>query len=332
MTIFGIDLTIFEFDFMQRALIGALIVGFCAPAVGVFLVQKRLALIGDGIGHIALTGVAIGFLTSTSPLWTTLITTMCAAVILELMRRYSKTSGDVALALMFYGGLAGGVFLTGLVADRSTVDLHAFLFGSLLTTSRADLWVIGAGGAIVVILMFALRPWIAAICQDEEHARVAGLPVVGLNLLLMVTTAVVVSVSMRAVGLLLVSALLIIPVVTAQQFTRGFMVTMVSAMALGFVTAGTGVAAAGVLDVPPGSTVVLLGIAAFILAALLSNFGRRLYQLLDVRPRTEPPVDSGGQSLPNNGHIRVNNHGGSPGETPQPADRGPGSDGASSAR
>ncbi|QSB07056.1 metal ABC transporter permease [Natronoglycomyces albus] len=286
-------MTIFQFDFMQRALLGALIVGFCAPAVGVFLVQKRLALIGDGIGHIALTGVAIGFLTSTSPMWTTLATTVVAAVVMELMRRYSKTSGDVALAMMFYGGLAGGVFLTGLVSDRGSVDLHAFLFGSLLTTSEADIWVIGIGGAIVVSIMLALRPWLAAICHDEEHARVSGLPVVFLNLLLMVTTAVVVSVSMRAVGLLLVSALLVVPVVTVQQFTRGFSATMFSAMGLGFVTAGSGVVAAGLLDVPPGSTVVLLGVVAFILTAILTALWRRWQGFLGARTKGVPlqPLD-----------------------------------------
>ncbi|THV31439.1 metal ABC transporter permease [Glycomyces paridis] len=266
----------FEFEFVQRALISALVVGLCAPAVGVFLVQKRLALIGDGLGHIALTGVAIGFLTGAAPLWTTLAVTVAASVVMELLRSHSKTSGDVALAMMFYGGIAGGVYLTGIASDKGVANLQQYLFGSLLTASWNEVWTIVAGGAVVAALMLVLRPWLTAICADEQYARVSGLPVAALNLLLLITTAVTVSVSMRAVGLLLVSALLVIPVVTVQQFTRSFKATMFSAMGAGFLIAGAGVIASAAKDVPPGSTIVLLGVAAFVATALAAAVVRRL--------------------------------------------------------
>jgi zinc transport system permease protein len=271
-----VDFSILEFEFMQRALISALVVGLCAPAVGVFLVQKRLALIGDGLGHIALTGVAIGFLTSTAPMWTTLATTVAASIVMELLRSHSKTSGDVALAMMFYGGIAGGVYLTGIAADKGVANLQQYLFGSLLTAGWSEVWTISVGGAAVALLMLALRPWMSAVCADEQYARVAGLPVAALNLLLLITTAVVVSVSMRAVGLLLVSAMLVIPVVTVQQFTRSFKATMFSAMALGLVIAGSGVVASGLQDVPPGATIVLIGVACFIAAAVAAAVWRRV--------------------------------------------------------
>jgi zinc transport system permease protein len=271
-----VDFSILEFEFMQRALISALVVGLCAPAVGVFLVQKRLALIGDGLGHIALTGVAIGFLTSTAPMWTTLATTVAASIVMELLRSHSKTSGDVALAMMFYGGIAGGVYLTGIAADKGVANLQQYLFGSLLTAGWSEVWTIMVGGAAVALLMLALRPWMSAVCADEQYARVAGLPVAALNLLLLITTAVVVSVSMRAVGLLLVSAMLVIPVVTVQQFTRSFKATMFSAMALGLVIAGSGVVASGLQDVPPGATIVLIGVACFIAAAVAAAVWRRV--------------------------------------------------------
>ncbi len=261
---------IFTYDFMIRALIGALIVGVAAPSVGVFLVQKRMALIGDGLGHVALTGVALGFLTNTSPLWTTLVVTAFGAVAVEWIRSKGKASGDVALALLFYGGIAGGVFITALVSDKTNASLSEYLFGSLMTTRVIDIWVIGALGAVVVVLMLTLRPWLSAICHDEEHARVSGLPVATLNLLLAVITAVTVSVAMRAVGLLLVSALLVIPVVTAQQVTRGFAVTMYGAMAIGLTTSGAGVVTAGLLNVPPGAAVVLMAVGLFVVVA----FGR----------------------------------------------------------
>ncbi|WP_372451651.1 metal ABC transporter permease [Glycomyces salinus] len=279
-------MSILQYEFMQRALISALVVGLCAPAVGVFLVQKRLALIGDGLGHIALTGVAIGFLTSTEPIWTTLATTVAAALVMELLRSHSKTSGDVALAMLFYGGIAGGVYLTGIASDKGVANLHSYLFGSLLTAGWAEVWTIVAGGTAVAVLMLLLRPWMSAICADEQYARVAGLPVAGLNLLLLITTAVTVSVSMRAVGLLLVSALLVIPVVTVQQFTGSFRATMFGAMGAGFVIAGAGVMASAVQDVPPGATIVLIGVAAFIVCAALASLVHRLRR---TRRRHLPP-------------------------------------------
>lgn len=281
MTFLGLDFGIFSYDFMQRALIGALIVGVCAPAVGVFLVQKRMALIGDGLGHVALTGVAFGFLTGVSPMWTTLAATVAGALAVDLIRKRSKASGDVALALLFYGGIAGGVFITGTVDGATNTSLQAYLFGSLLTTSQSDLWVIGLGGGVVLALMLALRPWLAAICHDEEHARVSGLPVGLLNAVLSITAAVTVSVAMRAVGLLLVSALLVVPVVTAQQVTKGFAATMYTAMGLGLFAAGSGVVVAGTVNVPPGSTVVLLAVGMFVVVAV----GAGLWRLLRGRLR-----------------------------------------------
>ena len=282
-----LDTSIFGFEFMQRALISALVVGLCAPAVGVFLVQKRLALIGDGLGHIALTGVAIGFLTGGSPLWTTLATTVAASVVMELLRSHSKTSGDVALAMMFYGGIAGGVYLTGIASDKGVANLQQYLFGSLLTAGWDEVLTIAIGGAAVALLMLALRPWMSAVATDEQYARVAGLPVGGLNLLLLMTTAVVVSVSMRAVGLLLVSALLVIPVVTVQQFTRSFRATMYGGMAAGFLIAGAGVLASAVQDVPPGATIVLIGVACFVVAAAAAATARRVRRTWRRHPPPE---------------------------------------------
>jgi zinc transport system permease protein len=282
-----LDMSIFGLEFMQRALISALAVGLCAPAVGVFLVQKRLALIGDGLGHIALTGVAIGFLTGGAPLWTTLATTVAASVAMELLRSHSKTSGDVALAMMFYGGIAGGVYLTGIASDKGVANLQQYLFGSLLTAGWDEVWTIAVGGAAVALLMLVLRPWMSAIATDEQYARVAGLPVAGLNLMLLMTTAVVVSVSMRAVGLLLVSALLVIPVVTVQQFARSFRATMYGGMLAGFLIAGAGVLASAAQNVPPGATIVLIGVACFVAAAAAAATVRRLRRTWRRHPPPE---------------------------------------------
>lgn len=258
---------LFQYDFMLRALVGALIIGLAAPALGIYLVQRRLALIGDGLGHVALTGVGAGLLLNSSPVLVAVIAATLGAVVIELVRAYGRTSGDLALALLFYGGIAGGVMLVGL-SDASSGSLNAYLFGSLTTTSRTDLITIGVLGAVLLVTMLVLRPALFAVCHDEEYARVSGLPVRALNLLIAVGTAVTVTIAMRAVGVLLISALMVVPVAAAQQVTRGFRSTMTAAMALGLFAAGTGVWVAATADTAPGASVVLVAIGSFLLVAL----------------------------------------------------------------
>jgi zinc transport system permease protein len=269
-------MSIFTLQFMQYALLGALITGLAAPALGTYLVQRRLALIGDGLGHVALTGVGVGLLTAQSPVLTAMLAAAVGAIAIELVRERGRTSGDVALAILFYGGIAGGVFLVALSAEHTNANLMAYLFGSPLTTSSGDLVVMAILGGAVIAVTVGLRSWLFAICHDEEFARVSGLPVRALNLLIAVTAAVTVTVAMRAVGLLLVSALMVVPVATAQLLTRGFRATQSLAMAIGLVAAGAGIWFAGVYDTAPGATIVLLAIAAFAVVTVATAVWRRL--------------------------------------------------------
>ncbi|RIV35687.1 metal ABC transporter permease [Micromonospora radicis] len=277
-------MSLFQYEYMLRALLGALIIGLAAPALGTYLVQRRLALIGDGIGHVALTGVGAGLLFGTSPVIMAVIAAIVGAVAIELIRERGRTSGDLALALLFYGGIAGGVVLVGL-SDSTSANLNAYLFGALTTTSREDLVTIAVLGVAVLIAMIGLRPALFAVCHDEEYARVSGLPVRALNLLLAVTTAVTVTIAMRAVGVLLISALMVVPVATAQQVTRGFRATMAAAMALGLFAAGAGIWLAAVADTAPGASVVVLAIASFVAVTLLVAGWRRLRR---GRPQPAP--------------------------------------------
>jgi zinc transport system permease protein len=269
-------MSIFTLQFMQYALLGALITGLAAPALGTYLVQRRLALIGDGLGHVALTGVGVGLLTAQSPVLTAMLAAAVGAIAIELVRERGRTSGDVALAILFYGGIAGGVFLVALSAEHTNANLMAYLFGSPLTTSGGDLVVMAILGGAVIAVTVGLRPWLFAICHDEEFARVSGLPTRALNLLIAVTAAVTVTVAMRAVGLLLVSALMVVPVATAQLLTRGFRATQSLAMAIGLVAAGAGIWFAGVYDTAPGATIVLLAIAAFAVVTVATAVWRQL--------------------------------------------------------
>ncbi|MGW9040888.1 metal ABC transporter permease, partial [Streptomyces sp. NPDC055721] len=260
-----------DLAFMQRALLAALLVGITAPAVGVYLVQRRQALMGDGIGHVAMTGVGLGFLLNSSPVWMATLVAVVGSVAMELIRAYGKTRGDLALALLFYGGMAGGVLLINLSPTGSNANLTSYLFGSLSTVAPEDITAIAILAAFVVLVTVGLRRQLFAVSQDEEFARVTGLPVRALNLLIAVTAAVTVTVAMRVVGLLLVSALMVVPVAAAQQLSRSFRATFIGAVLIGVVVTLAGTVTTYYVEAPPGATIVLYAIGVFVLLALLAT-------------------------------------------------------------
>ncbi len=259
-------LELLDYPFMRMALVAAVVTGLTAPAIGTFLVQRRLALLGDGIGHVALTGVALGLLTGIAPLATAIAAAAIGALIIELLRTFTRTSGDLALAMLFYGGLAGGVLLTNLAGD-SAATLNRYLFGSIVTVSSDDLTVVVALGAIVLLVVALATPQLFAVCQDEDHARVSGVPVRLYGILIAVLAAVTITVAMRTVGLLLVSALMIVPVAAAQQMSRSFRGTHLWAMAIGLAAAVGGVVVSFEIDTQPGPTIVMLALATFAVLA-----------------------------------------------------------------
>jgi zinc transport system permease protein len=265
--------SILALEFMQRALLAAFVTGLAAPAVGTYLVQRRQALMGDGIGHVAVTGVAVGLLFSTSPTLTAVAVAVLAAIAIEVVRDRG-TSGDVALALLFYGGIAGGVFITGL-ADQSAATLNRYLFGSITTVDDTDLYITVVLAVVVLVVAVGLASRLFAITQDPEFARVAGVRVRAYNLLISVLAAVTVTVAMRTVGLLLVSALMVVPVATVQQVTRRFRTTLLAAMVVGMLAAVGGLLVSATVDVAPGATIVLLALAGFVLAWPIGAWSRR---------------------------------------------------------
>ncbi|MEU9254312.1 metal ABC transporter permease [Streptomyces sp. NPDC048270] len=261
--------------FMQRALIAAALVGITAPAIGTYLVQRRQAVMGDGLGHVAMTGVALGFVLHTSPVWMATLVAVVGAVGMELIRSRGKTSGDVALAMLFYGGLAGGVMIIN-VGGGSTTNLLSAMFGSITTVAAEDVTAMAILAAFVLAVTIGLRRQLFAVCQDEEFAKVTGLPVRALNLLIAVTAAVTVTVAMRIVGLLLVSAMMVIPVAAAQRLTRGFAATLGVAVAISLAVSLTGTATTYYVNAPSGAMIVLLAIAVFMaLTALSAPLARR---------------------------------------------------------
>ncbi|WP_026460806.1 metal ABC transporter permease [Schaalia suimastitidis] len=264
---------------MQRSLLAAVLVGLCAPVVGTYLVHRRLAMLGDGIGHVSLTGVALGWLAATtaniaSPdTWAipgALIISLLGALAIEWVRHSGRASGDVALAMLFYGGIAGGVLLIGL-AGGTSAQLNSYLFGSISTVSWADIASVSALAAIILIIGVGLAPALYSVTNDEEFARSTGLPVRTLSMILAVLSAFTVVIAMRIVGALLVSALMVIPVAIAQLWARSFRSTMVWAMGVGTALTVTGLATTYFVDLSPGATIVVAAIALYACGFLIRS-------------------------------------------------------------
>src|SRR5213080_1881829 len=258
-----------DLEFMRLAFAAGAIVGVLAPTVGFFLVQRELSLIGDGIGHVAFAGVAAGYLLGVSPVWTALGAAMLGAAGIEWLRARRRAAGDQALAIVFYTGIAGGVVLIS-AAGALNANLFAYLFGSILTVSRSDLVVIAVLGLGALITIALLLRALVAVALDEEGAVVAGLPVPLLNGLVSMLAALTIGVSMRIVGILLIAALMVLPVVAAQRVAWSLRSTIALSIAFGLASVLVGLTVSYYADLPPGGTIVLTSTAFFLLSSSLA--------------------------------------------------------------
>ena len=265
----------FEFEFMRLAFAAGAVVGLLAPVVGFFLVQRQMSLIGDGIGHVAFAGVAAGYLIGISPVWTALIAAILGAVVIEWLRAHRKAAGDQALALVFYTGIAGGVVLIS-AAGALNANLFTYLFGSILTVSRGDLLRIALLGLAALALVAVLLRVLLAVAIDEEGARVAGLPVPILNGVVSMLAALTIGISMRIVGILLIAALMVIPVIAAQRVAWSLRSTMGLSVAIGLGSVLSGLTVSYYANLPPGGTIVLTATAFFLVAAGVETVRGRL--------------------------------------------------------
>ncbi len=261
-------LELFEHSFMVRALIAGALVGVICPALGTFLVLRRLALIADTLAHVALAGVAVGLVTGTSPFIFAIIASTLAAGAIEWLRSTGRILGDVALALFLYSALAVAIVLISLDHGLNA-NLFGFLFGSILTVTATDLWLIGGLAVVVLLTVLVFYPELLQTTFDQELATVSGLRVRWVNLLLAVLTGVTVALAMRIVGVLLVGALMVIPVVASLQISRGFRTTVVVAVVMGLVSVIIGLVAAYYLSLAAGGAIVLAALVVLFWAVVV---------------------------------------------------------------
>jgi zinc transport system permease protein len=258
---------ILQYSFMVRALLAGIMVAVIVPVLGSFLVARRYALIADSLAHASLAGVGAGLLLGFAPIAMAVPVTVAGALLLEWLRQRRQVSGEVSLAILMSGGLALAVVLANLAHGANT-DFNSYLFGSIATTSFSDvitLAVVAVG--VLGILLFNYRA-LLYIAFDEDGARIAGYKVTLLNYTLTALTAAIVVLSLRIVGGLLISALLVMPVVTASRFAQSFSQTVFFAIIVALVAVVAGLVIAFYAGIAAGGAIVLSALVLLIMAMI----------------------------------------------------------------
>ncbi|MBP2645335.1 MAG: ABC-type transporter, integral rane subunit [Firmicutes bacterium] len=274
-----------QFDFMQRALVAGLITALVCPLIGIFVVVRRQAMIGDGLGHIAFAGIMGGYVLNIYPTFVAALVTMLGAGGIEFVRRKHIRYADTSLAIFFYSGIALAVIFSSMAKVPGN-GIIGVLFGSILTVTATDLWLIGACALLVLAVMARCFYKLMLMSFDEEVAKVAGINTAVVGVVFSMMTALVVVVGMRIVGILLVSSLMIIPVAASQLLRVGFKATLGWAVVFSVISVWGGLVLSFYLDIAPGGTIVMMAVAIYLL--LLVGADGLLFKWL--KPRRVNPV------------------------------------------
>ncbi|HRY90758.1 MAG TPA: metal ABC transporter permease [Candidatus Gracilibacteria bacterium] len=252
---------------MVRSFIAGLIIAIIAPIIGSFLVIRRFSLLSDTLAHVSLVGVAVGFLANINPLITATAVSILAALGMEKLRTQNKTLGETSLALFLSGSLAIATVLIGLAKGFNT-NLLSYLFGSIATISLEDTVYMAVAGAVALVIIIIFYKEFLLVSFDEELATAQGLNARLFNNLIVIIAAIVIAVAMRIVGILLVGALMVIPVITATRLGRSFKGTLLISIGLSVFAVITGLFVSFYLDLASGGTIVVISLLLF-MASLL---------------------------------------------------------------
>jgi len=274
-------LEVLELGFMQRALIAGVAIAITTSVIGLFLVLRRNSLFGDALSHVAFGGIAVGLVANVYPLWTGIAFSVLGALGITKLRRSAKIPADATVAVLLASGLALGLLLFSL--SGQLFNISSYLFGSILVVSIEDtLAILAMAGAILAIVILLYRQ-LVYVTFDEEQAKVSGLSISKLNYLFVVLASVAVIVSMRLVGILLVSALIVIPNITALLLGKGFKKTALISVGISIFSVVTGIAVSYAANLPPAATIVIVSIVT-LLATLAAKYSskRQMEEKLEV--------------------------------------------------
>ncbi|SEO70756.1 zinc transport system permease protein [Amphibacillus marinus] len=267
----------FQYEFLQNTLYTGLLIGLIAPLLGSFVVVRRLSLIADGLSHVALAGIAFGlflekrygvlFLT---PFYSGTLFSVFGAIFIERLRSIYHAYQEIAIPIILSAGVGLSVIFISL-ADGFNNDLYNYLFGSVSAVSRNDLYGIIIIATIVIVILSIFYKELFMLSFDEEHAKVSGIHAKRIHFLFIVLTALVISASIRIVGVLLVSALMTLPVAASIRIARGFKQTILFSIMFGELAIIIGLISGYYLEIPPGGTIVMVLITSLLLTITLKR-------------------------------------------------------------
>ena len=273
-----------SYGFMQKALVAGIAVGLICSFMGTFLVLRRYSLFGDGIAHVAFGGISVGLFLGVFPLWTAFIVSIFGGLGLQKLRQSTKISGDSAVAVVLVSGLAVGVILVSSSGGFS-VDLFSFLFGSILLISNEDTIMILALSAGIIATLTIMQKQFLHLTFNEEQAKLVGLRTTLLNYAFVVLASITVVTSMRLVGILLISALIVIPNITAMMFGKGFKKTVFISMSISVISVVSGILVSYFLNVAPSGTIVVIAVGILVGTLILKSTG--LLRKVDIKKPSE---------------------------------------------
>ncbi|WP_121640100.1 metal ABC transporter permease [Virgibacillus sp. Bac330] len=265
-----------EYDFLRNTLFTGIIIGLIAPLLGTFIVVRRLSLLADALSHVTLAGIAFGLLLEKkfalmiSPLYTGIAFSVFGSILIEKLRGVYKAFQELAIPIILSGGVGLSVIFIS-IADGFNTDLFSYLFGSVSAVSKSDFYSIaGIAGFIIIIIVLFFKE-LFTLSFDEEHATISGLHTKAIHLLFIVLTALVIAISMRIVGVLLVSALMTLPVAASMRFAKGFKQMVYLSIVFGEIAVIIGLITGYYLSIPPGGTIVLVSISLLLLSIIISK-------------------------------------------------------------
>lgn len=263
-------LEIFQYDFMMRAFEAGIAIGIVAPLIGTFLVVRRYSLMADTLAHVSFAGVAIGLLLKINPIFTAIGLSVLAGFGIESLRNTKRIFGESVLALFLSGSLAIAVVILSL-AKGFNANLFSYLFGSISTITTTDLVVIVSLAVVVLLDVVFLYKELFFTSFDPELAEASGLAVKAINLTIVTLAAVAVAISIHIVGVLLIGALMVIPVISAMQYGRGFLFTLILGVIFSLISVIVGLFASYYFDLASGGSIVLVALMIFILSLIFTK-------------------------------------------------------------
>ncbi len=263
-------MSIFEYAFMQRALFIGIIISIISSSMGLFLVLRRLSMVGDTLSHTALAGVAIGMITNIYPLYTAILTTLAASFVVEKLRKEYKEYAELSLAIVMAAGIGTASLLIS-IGKNKTMGIMNYMFGSISLVTEEDLKIVVFLGMIIIAIILLVFRALFYMTFDESDAKLRGIKVNRLNLLFAMLVAITITLSMRIVGILLVSSMMTVPVATSIQIAKSFKQAFILTNIFGICTVTTGLIASFYLDIAPGGSIVIISLLLLFIVIIIKN-------------------------------------------------------------